>query len=148
MPEIKPFRAIMYNPLRVDIAEVVAPPYDVISREAQELLYHRSPHNIVRLELGSEENPYASAARLFEEWSDDGILVREAEPALYFLSQRFSGPGGREVDRRGFIAACRLEEFGHGSIYPHELTHPGPKEDRLKLFEATNAMFSQIFALY
>src|ERR1043166_1600195 len=148
MPEIKPFRAIMYNPARVEVWCVCAPPYDVISPEQREELYNQGPYNIVRLILGREENPYASAARLFEEWTNGGILDREAEPAIYLLSQRFSGPDGREVDRRGFIAACRLEEFGRGSIYPHELTHPGPKADRLRLLEATNAMFSPIFALY
>jgi uncharacterized protein (DUF1015 family) len=148
MPEIKPFRAFMYDPKREEISAVVAPPYDVISKERQEQLYNLSPHNIVRLILGREENRYASAAQLFEEWKGRGILEQEPEPAIYLLSQQFPGPGGQEIERRGFIAACRLEEFGHGSIYPHELTHPGPKEDRLRLFEATHAMFSQIFALY
>jgi uncharacterized protein (DUF1015 family) len=148
MPEIKPFRAVMYDPRRGPLSDLVAPPYDVISKERQSELYSQSPSNIVRLILGREKDPYASAARLFDQWKNNGILLQETEPAIYFLSQRFPGPDARTIERRGFIAACRLEEFGRGSIYPHEQTHPGPKEDRLRLFEATHAMFSQIFALY
>ena len=148
MPEIKPFRAIMFNSQRVKIPEVVAPPYDVISKDRCRDLYELSPYNVVRLILGREEDPYASAARSYAQWMAEGILSQEAEPALYLLSQHFTASGERGVERRGFIAACRLEEFGSGSVYPHEQTHAGPKEDRLRLFEATGAMFSQIFALY
>ena len=148
MPEIKPFRALRYDPARVKLSEVVAPPYDVISKERRSELYDLNPYNVVRLILGREKDPYASAARAYEEWKLEGIVAREEEPAIYLLKQEFQSGATSTFTRRGFIAACRLEEFGKGSIYPHELTLSGPKEDRLRLLESVHAMFSQIFALY
>lgn len=148
MPEIKPFRAIMYNPGRVKMPDVVAPPYDVISKDRQQQLYKLSPYNVVRLILAREEDPYASAASHFEQWKRERVLTQESEPGIYVLQQSFATADGTGIVRLGFIAACRLEEFGRGSIHPHEQTHPGPKEDRLRLLKATGAMFSQIFTLY
>jgi uncharacterized protein (DUF1015 family) len=148
MPEIKPFKGILYNPNKVSHANVVAPPYDVISPKLQSELYEHSPYNIVRLILGREEDQYASAAKSFDEWKQSGIMEQEQEPSLYVLVQNFTLPDGKTFERRGFIAACRLEDFGRGSIFPHEKTLASPKEDRLKLFQATGAMFSQIFSIY
>ena len=145
MPDIKPFRGILYNPQKIKFGKVVAPPYDVISPQQQTELYERDPHNIVKLILNRDEDRYTSSARLFENWRKENILTMDDEPAMYILSQSFSLPDNTPVERRGFIAACRLEEIGKGSILPHEKTHSKPKEDRLRLFQATDAMFSQIF---
>lgn len=147
MPLIKPFAAYRYDSAKVEAGRVVAPPYDVIDARLQEALHRRDPHNIVRLILAKGEDPYAAAASSVTQWIDEGVLVRDPVPALYFLEQAFSLPGGRMRRRSGFIAACRLEDFG-GSVLPHEKTHAGPKEDRLRLMKATGMMFSQIFSLY
>ena len=42
----------------------------------------------------------------------------------------------------------KVEDYGPGRIRPHERTHPGPKEDRLRLTRATRANLSPIFSLY
>lgn len=148
MPEIRPFPGILYNPERVTLDEVVAPPYDVISPARQQELYDASPFNCVRIVLGREENRYVSAANCFTQWLSERILVRDETPAIYVLSQLFRSPEGKHLERVGFIAACKLEDFGKGSIFPHETTFSNPKEDRFRLLQATGAMFSQIFALY
>ena len=148
MPDIKPFCGLLYNTSRVDIAEVVAPPYDVITNLQQQELYECSPYNVVRLVLNRDKDPYISAAKYLNEWRKTQIVISDSEPAIYVLSQTFTLSDGAQVDRKGFIAACRLEEFGKGSVYPHEKTHSGPKEDRFRLFQSTNSMFSQIFSLY
>lgn len=149
MTRISPFRGLLYNQKKIrDLSKVIAPPYDIITREEQERLYKRSPHNVVRLILSQEPDPYESVARLFAEWQAEGILLRDAEPALYFLSHRFSQGEGEEKERRGFIALIRLEDFSDGTIRPHERTLEGPKEDRLRLMLACHANLSQIFALY
>jgi uncharacterized protein (DUF1015 family) len=64
------------------------------------------------------------------------------------LTQDYTGPDGRPYTRHGFFARVRVEEYGAGRIRPHERTHPGPKEDRLRLTRATKANLSPIFALY
>jgi uncharacterized protein (DUF1015 family) len=148
MPEIKPFRGLLYNLKSVRPADVVAPPYDVIGPELRDALYRRSPHNIVRLDFSKDADPYASAGEAFAAWKAAGILAQAHVPAIYLLMQTFALPGGATVRRKGFIAACRLEEFARGSIFPHEKTLAKPKEDRLRLMESTHAVFSQIFGLY
>ena len=85
---------------------------------------------------------------MFERWQDEGVLVRDGEPALWALEQEYTGPDGRGRTRRGFFARVRVEDYGPGRIRPHERTHPGPKEDRLRLTRATNANLSPIFSLY
>ncbi|MBI3788682.1 MAG: DUF1015 domain-containing protein [Ignavibacteriales bacterium] len=148
MPEILPFKGILYNQTKVNIDDVVAPPYDVISSEHQQKLYERNPYNVIRLILGREENRYASAAQHFQEWIKQSILVRDSKPAVYIVCQTFTTTTGQKVTRKGFIALCHLEEFEKKIVLPHEKTLAKPREDRFKLFKATNANFSQIFSLY
>ncbi|MGA7161239.1 MAG: DUF1015 domain-containing protein, partial [Bacteroidota bacterium] len=148
MPIIKPFRGIRYNQTGVNINTVVAPPYDVISPEQQNQLYDKDPYNIVRLILGREDDRYSAAAQSFKEWQDNGVLNREARPAIYPLVQTFTATTGAVIQRKGFIALCHLEEFEKGIVLPHEKTLSKAKEDRFKLFKATNSNFSQIFGLY
>ncbi|MGA9405704.1 MAG: DUF1015 domain-containing protein, partial [Bacteroidota bacterium] len=135
MPIIKPFRGIRYNQTSVNINTVVAPPYDVISPEQQNQLYDKDPHNIVRLILGREEDRYSAAARSFNEWQHNGVLMREPLPAIYPLVQTFTTTTGAVVQRKGFIALCHLEEFEKGIVLPHEKTLSKAKEDRFKLFK-------------
>lgn len=148
MPEIRPFRGILYHPSKVALSDVVAPPYDVISPEQQAKLYEASPYNVVRLILGREEDRYSSAAQYFQRWQQDHILVRDEKPALYILHQTFEDLTGRRITRKGFIALCRLEDFEKRIVLPHEKTLAKPREDRLKLLKATNANFDQVFCLY
>src|SRR6266705_6806961 len=101
MPEIKPFRGVRYDPERVRLSEVVAPPYDVISPERRSELYDLNPYNVVRLILGREKDPYASAARAYEEWKSGGILATDEEPAIYLLKQEFRSGSESTVIRRG-----------------------------------------------
>ena len=126
----------------------MAPPYDVIDAEQRAALIARSPHNVVEIDLPQGDEPYAHAAEVFERWQQDGVLVRDDEDALWVLEQEYVGPDGQTRTRRGFLARVGIEEYGPGRIRPHERTHPGPKEDRLKLTRATHANLSPIFSLY
>src|SRR3954451_7480379 len=149
MADVHPIRALHYDRARTgDPADVVAPPYDVIDPEQRAALAARSPHNVVAIDLPQGEDPYAAAARTFAAWREDGVLVRDDELAFWVLTQDYTGPDGRPYTRHGFFARIRVEEYGAGRIRPHERTHPGPKEDRLRLTRATRANLSPIFALY
>lgn len=148
MARIVSFRGLLYNQSKIpDPSKVIAPPYDVITPEEQERLYGRSPHNIVRLILNRDLDCYESAARLFERWQAERILVRDESPAIYFLRHRF-GLKGVERERVGFIALARIEELSSGTIRPHERTMEGPKDDRFRLLSACRANLSPIFGLY
>jgi uncharacterized protein (DUF1015 family) len=150
MAEVLPFRALHYDLDRVGgLQSVVAPPYDVIDAAQRADLLARSPHNVVEIDLPqSDGDPYAHAADVFGQWQSDGVLVRDEEPALWALEQEYTGPDGRRRTRHGFFARVKVEEYGPGRIRPHERTHPGPKEDRLRLTRATQANLSPIFSLY
>src|SRR3954452_12709307 len=151
MATIEPFRALHYDLDRVGgLQPVVAPPYDVIDAAQRAELLGRSEHNVVQIDLPQADggDPYVHAAQLFEQWQRDGTLVRDDAPALWALEQEYTGPDGRRRTRHGFFARVKVEDYGPGRIRPHERTHPGPKEDRLRLTRATRANLSPIFSLY
>ena len=147
MPIIKPFRAVRYNPAKVDLNAVVGPPYDVITPEQQNELYQRHPYNVVRLILGREEDRYTSAANSYHDWFKEGVFLQDVKPGIYYLTQTFV-MDGNTFQRKGVILRCRLEEFEKRIVLPHEKTLSKPKEDRLKLLHLTKANFSQIFSFY
>ncbi len=148
MANIRPFTGIRYNQGKVELEKVVAPPYDVISPEEQNAFYGASPHNVIRLILGREEDRYSSAAEHLKKWLEEEILVRDDKPALYMLAQTFIDAEGKTIARKGFIGACELVELDKGVVLPHEKTLSKPKADRFNLMKATRANFSQIFGLY
>jgi uncharacterized protein (DUF1015 family) len=150
MPEVRPLNALRYAPERVGgLQMVVAPPYDVIDAEQRAELAARSPYNVVHVDLPrSDGDPYQEAARLLTAWRADGAVTHESEPTVWPLEQDYRGPDGRERTRRGLLARVRVEDYGAGRIRPHERTHPGPREDRLRLTRATRTNLSPIFSLY
>jgi len=149
MVRIAPFRGVFYNQKKLrDLNKVIAPPYDVISKEEQEKLYKKSPYNFVRLDLSQEPGAYDAVAALFAEWQSQGILERDEAPAIYFLSHRFKLKSGEQKLRYGFFALAELQDPTSGAIRPHEKTLDAPKEDRLKLMLACQAQLSPIFTLY
>jgi uncharacterized protein (DUF1015 family) len=157
MAEIKPLRALHYDPAVVGpLANVVAPPYDVIDATQRAALLERSPFNVVAVDLPhgggdqerSAQDPYRAAGELFESWQLQGALTRDPEPAVWAHTQDYTGPDGQTRTRRGFFCRVRIEDYGPGRVRPHERTHPGPKEDRLRLTRATRANISPIFSLY
>jgi uncharacterized protein (DUF1015 family) len=153
MADVKPLRALHYDPAVVGALDaVVAPPYDVIDPEQRAELAARSPYNVVRIDLPEAEepggDPYAAAADVLERWQEDGAVVRDEETAIWALVQDFIGPDGTSHTRHGLFARVRVEDYGPGRIRPHERTHPGPREDRLRLTRATKANLSPIFSLY
>ena len=149
MLRVAPFRGVFYNQKKIrDLAKVMAPPYDVISKEEQEKLYKRSPYNFVRLDLSQEPDSYNAVAQTLNEWQTQGILERDGTAAIYFLAHRFTLTGGEQKLRHGFFALTELQDLSSGDIRPHEKTLDAPKEDRLKLMLACHAQLSPIFALY
>jgi uncharacterized protein (DUF1015 family) len=149
--EVSPIRALHYDLGKVGtLADVVAPPYDVIDEEQRAELAGRNPHNVVELDLPRDPgggDPYEHAAELLAKWIDEGALTNDPDPAIWALEQDYTAPGDCRLTRRGFLARVRLAHYGEG-IRPHERTQPGPKEDRLRLTRATRHNLSPILALH
>ncbi|HEX3432949.1 MAG TPA: DUF1015 domain-containing protein [Solirubrobacteraceae bacterium] len=150
MADVQTLRALHYDPaVAGPLRDVVAPPYDVIDASQRAELIARSPLNVVGVDLPQgEPDPYAAARELFESWQLQGAIVRDSEPAVWAHSQDYTGPDGQRRTRRGFFCRVRIEGYGPGRVRPHERTHPGPKEDRLRLTRATRANISPIFSLF
>jgi uncharacterized protein (DUF1015 family) len=150
MAELKPLRALHYDLERTGgLQAVIAPPYDVIDERQREELEARSPYNAVRIDLPrGNGDRYENAAAQLAEWEREGVLVRDTNDAIWLLAQEYTGPDEVNRIRHGILARVRVEEYGQGKIRPHERTHPGPKEDRLRLTRATKANLSPIFSLY
>ena len=155
MVKIKPFKGVLYDETKVaSIADVTAPPYDVISPEQQQALYDKSDKNIVRVILGKDDpsddsnsNRYTRAADFFNSWLADGTLKSDGKPTLYIYEEGYSY--GKDENRRiGFVALMKIGERELGSVMKHEKTFFKPKEDRLKLIRAVRANLSPIFSLF
>jgi uncharacterized protein (DUF1015 family) len=156
MADIHPFRAFRYDPQRVSPEQAVTQPYDKITPALQDRYYRASPYNLVRIILGrkeSDDNPannvYTLASGYLKDWRREGILRQDSDPSIYAYSQRFTMPGSdTELERRGFIALGRVEDYSAGVVFRHEQTLAKPKADRLDLLRATHAHFGQLFMLY
>jgi uncharacterized protein (DUF1015 family) len=143
---VRPFSALRYDPAVAGPLEtLVAPPYDVIGPEDRKQLQELSPYNVVHLTLPDSEQ---EAAASIEEWQKQGILVRDPDPACWWLVQEYVGPDRVARRREGFVAALRVEPYENRVVLPHERTHEGPKEGRLRLLQATRTQLEPLFFLW
>ncbi len=157
MAKIAPFRGLTYNFKKItDLAQIITPPYDIISEKEQEGYYNTHPNNIIRLELGKKmasdndtDNRYTRAAAYLKEWEANDILIRAKKETIYLTSHSYDpGDGSGTKVRWGFISLVKIEEEGSGVILPHEKTFSAHKDDRLKLLKACSTQLSQVFGLY
>lgn len=153
MAKIIPFKGIYYNTDKVSGDDVIAPPYDVITSVQREILYQKSPYNIIRIDFGKEipgdnekNNKYSRAKDYLEGWLKDGILKLDERECFYVYECEYFISGERKR-LKGIMALVKVEELGKG-VYPHEATHSKPKADRLNLMRACKANISPIYSLY
>jgi uncharacterized protein (DUF1015 family) len=145
LAELKPFRALRYDERQAGpLEDLVAPPYDVIDPEQRERYLAKSSHNVVHLTLPESE---AEAGRLFREWRDRKILVPD-EAGFWALTQDYVGPDGVARTRTGLVGSLKVEPYETGTVLPHERTHRGPKEGRLRLLREVGAQLEPIFLLH
>jgi uncharacterized protein (DUF1015 family) len=155
MSRVRPLPAIRYATTRTrDLSTRLSPPYDILDQADKDALLRADPINFVRVDLphvppksAGPDSAYRAARQTLDAWLAGGTLVPDAQPALYVYHQAYRHAGAAYV-RKMFFARLRLEPFGQGSVFPHERTFGGPKEDRLALTKATQANLSPIFGLY
>jgi uncharacterized protein (DUF1015 family) len=143
---LAPFRALRYDPDRVDLARVLAPPYDVVDEAQQQQLEAQDPHNVVRLTL--PHGQYDAAGRLLARWRESGVLVPDTNPALYVYEEQAPPVDGAAHVQRGLVGALGLTPAEDGIVLPHENTMAGPVADRLALMGAVEADLEPIFLVY
>ena len=131
----RPFGAVRYDASRVELSNVIVPPYDVIAADERESFYERDPHNAIRFELTRKvadeaTTDYAEVGETLVAWLRSGVLLRDERPAYYVMRQRFVAPSGETLERIGFFAELGLEDYSAGVVLPHERTLAGPTADR------------------
>jgi len=155
MAEVRPLCGVRYNSaIFPDLAEVICPPYDVISAMGQKALYERSPYNFVRIEYsealaGDNElnNKYLRAAASFQTWLSQGVLTQDNNLAFYVHDHYFTHQG-KEFHRRGLTCRVRLEEWSRKVVRPHENTMAVHRGDRTRLLRTLGANTSPVLAMY
>jgi len=156
MALVVPFRGVRYNPDKVtQIKDVLTPPYDVINEEMGSSFLKKNPWNMIQLDLrntgqqaGGDRERFKRARTLFDQWQEDGILIRDERPSIYLYFIEYTHPSGRRLTRRGLIGLVELTPFSEGIVRPHEETFAGVISERLELMETCQAQFSQVFSLY
>lgn len=155
MTVLRPFRGCRYDPAGVagGLAAVLCPPYDMIGPELKARLQGRSPYNAVHLEGGEQPDPvnpeagYRQAAALFAEWLAAGILRPETESCFYLMRHSYHFQG-TERSQLGLFGAVLVEDYGSGSVLPHEFTREPAVLDRVALLSAAKTQFSPLLTLY
>ncbi|HEY8519911.1 MAG TPA: DUF1015 family protein [Gammaproteobacteria bacterium] len=148
---VRPFRAL--RPVPEHAAEVVAPPYDVVSRDEAAALAAGKPRSFLRvsraeIELPPDASPYdaavyARAAENFRRLARDGVLVRDDAPSYYVYRMTMDGHAQTGV---AFVASVAAYE--RHRIRRHELTRPDKENDRVRHIEALNAQTGPVLCAY
>jgi len=151
MSKTKAFKAVVYNPQSIgDFKQVVCPPYDVISHQAQEMFAERSLHNFIHILLAKDsplDDKYRRAGLIFRSWLKEKVLIQDEQPAVYFYSQQYVIRGEKKT-RLGFISLLRLGDEKSAAVFGHENTHQAAKQDRFKLMKQVKANLSPIFIIF
>lgn len=147
MAELHALHPLRYTPdVAGPLGDLVAPPYDVIDAAGRAALLARSPHNAVHLEL--PDPPYEQVGALIATWVAGGVLSRPPRPGVVAWTQAFTLADGVAHERRVVLAAVRAEPYATRQVRPHERTHAGPKEDRLRLLHGAGHQISPVYGLY
>src|SRR3989338_8448937 len=149
MANVRPFKALYYNPKKVrHLENIFVPPYDVISEKERKLFFKKIPYNFARIILGkTTHNGYETVRQRFQAWQAQKIFIEDSMEHFYFWEQKFLDQG-QWVCRKGIVAAVALDDFYQGKIRPHEKTLEAPKADRLKILKACQANLSPVFMMY
>ena len=149
MPRFEPFIALRFHP-DLPLADVTAPPYDVLSSTDIAELIARHPDNIVLVDVPREEDGpdrYDAAAARLDAWLADAVLVADAQPTFTLYRMRFSDEAGNRRETVGVIGALEVVDEGGDGVLPHERTTPKAKTDRLDLTRATRTNLSPVWGL-
>ncbi len=151
MPLIKPFRALRPIPERA--AEVLAPPYDVLSSSEARTRAEGKPWSFLHIakpeiDLDPKTDPYdkavyAKAAENLTRMTDGGVLMRDDKPCYYVYRLTWRGH-----TQTGLACVASLADYASNRVRKHELTTPVKEDDRVRQIEAVNAQTGPVMIGY
>ena len=151
MSLIQPFRALRPAPGRA--AEILAPPYDVLSSAEARERAKGKPWSFLHIskpeiDLNPKTDPYdravyAKAAENLNRMVAAGLLVRDARPRYYVYRLTW-----RDRVQTGLAAVASIADYETNRIRKHELTTPVKEDDRVRQIEAINAQTGPVMIAY
>jgi uncharacterized protein (DUF1015 family) len=152
VPRFEPFTALRFDPNHAGspLADLIAPPYDVLSSADLDELGRRSRFNITHVDVPRESDGpdrYDDAGARFRDWVDSGVLVRDPKPGFTIYRMTFSDATGRRRSIAGVLGGLEVVAEGAGGVLPHERVTPKATTDRLDLTRATTANLSPVWGL-
>jgi uncharacterized protein (DUF1015 family) len=151
VPLIVPFRALRPAPGRA--AEVLAPPYDVLSSAEARTRAMGKPWSFLHIskpeiDLDPSTDPYdkavyAKAAENLKRMVDSGVMIRDGKPCYYVYRLTW-----RDRTQTGLACAASLADYATNRIRKHELTTPVKEDDRVRQIEAINAQTGPVMIGY
>jgi len=151
MTLISPFAGL--RPVNEHAADVVAPPYDVLSSAEARVRAAGRPWSFLHISKPEIDLPegtdpyapevYARAASNLQYMLDEGILVRDAEPC-YYVYRLVMGAHSQT----GLVAAASVAAYDSNRIRRHEFTRPDKEDDRVRQIEALHAQTGPVLLAY
>jgi uncharacterized protein (DUF1015 family) len=148
---ITPFKAI--RPATGRAAEIIAPPYDVLSSDEARQRATGKPWSFLHISKPEIDLPagtdayspqvYAKAAENMQKMLEAGVITRD-ETACYYVYRIIMG----SHVQTGIVAAASVAEYDTNRIKRHELTRPDKEDDRVRQIEALNAQTGPVFLAY
>jgi uncharacterized protein (DUF1015 family) len=148
---IQPFRALRPAPGRA--AEVLAPPYDVLSSAEARDRAKGKPWSFLHIskpeiDLDPAIDPhdravYAKAAENLDRMISSGILKRDDKPCYYVYRLTW-----RDRTQTGLAAIASIADYATNRIRKHELTTPVKEDDRVRQIEAVDAQTGPVMIGY
>jgi len=151
MPLVKAFAGL--RPAAARAADVVAPPYDVVSEAEARALAAGRPYSFLHVSRPEIDLPpgtdpyapavYAKAAENLAAMVGDGVLARDPAPSFYVYRLTMGGHV-----QTGLVGAASVAAYDAGRIKKHEFTRPVKEDDRVRQIEALNAQTGPVFLAY
>jgi uncharacterized protein (DUF1015 family) len=151
LPLIQPFRALRPAPGRA--AQVLAPPYDVLSSSEARERAKGKPFSFLHIskpeiDFDLSTDPYdravyAKAAENLAKMTASGVMMRDAKPCYYVYRLT-----GGERTQTGLACVASLADYASNRIRKHELTTPLKEDDRVRQIEAVNAQTGPVMIGY
>ncbi|HXF65570.1 MAG TPA: DUF1015 domain-containing protein [Burkholderiales bacterium] len=151
MPLIRPFAGLRPAPGRA--AEVIAPPYDVLSTEEARARAAGRPWSFLHISKPEIDFPpgtdpcapevYARAAENLARMLREGVLARDPAPCYYVY--RLAMGAHAQI---GLVAAASVAEYDANRIRRHEHTQADKENDRVRQIEALGAHTGPVMIAY
>ena len=151
MSLIRPFTGLRPTPHRA--ADIIAPPYDVLSTEEARQRAQGKPWSFLHIskpeiDLPVGTDPYSTAVYAkgkdnFSKMLKEGVLGRDPEPCYYVY--RLVLGAHRQT---GIVAVASVHAYDVNRIRKHEFTRPDKEDDRVRQIEALNAQTGPVFLAY